>query len=290
MLEGFPLPDLDFDDDAVRSAYGSMDLSSQSICSEDYEELCEKNGIVINCSTPIRTTSNSMVFSAESINGNEQFAIKITPHKHRVHEEYEKRNLVTDSPFIVKTISLSESPTKALLKMELCEMGDISNYTFTEDDIWKMIHDIGMALNHLHSQGWMHLDVSPGNILITNEYFKLADFGTLTKIGEFEEGNEGAGPFVSPEALYFPNSDYEVGPPTDIFSFGVVLLECASQKTAPRGGCSGYQKIRNGEILLGQGNYTCSHSKELIDLINMMLAVDPSARPTAEQIVLATGM
>lgn len=290
MLEGFPVPDFDFDDDPVRSTYASVDIASQSISCEDYEEFCEKSGIVLASSTPLRCTSNSVVFSAESVNGNKQYAIKITPHKHRVHEEYDKRNLVTDSPYIVKTISLSESPTKALLKIELCELGDISNYTFTEDDIWKMIHDIGTALKHLHSQGWIHLDVSPGNILITNDCFKLADFGTLTKIGEFEEGNEGAGPFVSPEALAFPCTDFEVGPPTDIFSFGVVLFECASQQAAPRGGCPGYSKIRNGEILLGQGSYPCEHSQELIDLINMMLAVDPAERPTAEQLVQATGM
>ena len=269
MLDGFPVPDFDFDDDPLPSSLSSLSVA-QSISLEDYEELGEKKGLVINSATPIKTTSNSVVFSAQSPNGDEQWAVKITPHKHRVHEEYEKRQKLTDSPYIVKTISYVESPSKALLQMELCELGDISNYTFSEDEIWKMIHDIGSALDHLHSSGWMHLDVSPGNILVTEDCFKLADFGTLTKIGEFEEGNEGAGPFVSPEALAYPCSEYDVTSATDIFSFGVVLLEVASQKLAPRGGNAGYSKLRTGQLQLGSHPFECEHSDELINLINLI--------------------
>ena len=290
MLEGFPVPDFDFDDDPLPSVIPSIEVTTQSLTSEEYEDLCEKQGLIITSSTPLKCTSNSMVFSAQSASGDKQYAVKITPHKSRVHEEYQKRNKLQDSPYIVKTIAITESPSKAMLQMELCELGDISNYSFSEDEIWKMIHDIGCALNHLHNSGWMHLDVSPGNILVTETCFKLADFGTLTKIGEFEEGNEGAGPFVSPEALAYPCSDFEVGPPTDIFSFGVVLLEAAALKLAPRGGSSGYTKLRSGEIHLGDHPYECEHSQELIDLINMMLSVDPNDRPTAAQLVEASGM
>ena len=288
MLEGFPLPDFDFDEDPIATVLPSIDVTSHSLSAEDYDDLCEKRGLVINSSTPLKCTSNSMVFSAQSIDSDQQWAVKITPHKSRVHEEFEKRNKISDSPYIVKTFAISESPSKALLQMELCELGDISNYTFSEDEIWKMIHDIGEALNHLHSSGWMHLDVSPGNILVTETCFKLADFGTLTKIGEFEEGNEGAGPYVSPEALAYPCGDYEVNAATDIFSFGVVLMEVASQKIAPRGGCAGYSKLRSGELHLGEAPYECEHSRELIDLINMMISINPNDRPTAAQLVEAS--
>lgn len=290
MLDGFPVPDFDFEEDTSPHTYIQSDVTTQSISCEDYQELCEKRGIVIKKETPLRCTGNSVVFSADSSYSDEHWAVKITPHKHRVEDEYEKRNQLNDSPYIVKTIAIALSPTRALLQMELCELGDISKYTFTEDEIWKMIHDIGTALNHIHSQGWMHLDVSPGNILVTKECFKLADFGTLTKNGEFEEGNEGAGPFVSPEALSFPNTEYEVSYPTDIFSFGVVLLEVASQQLAPRGGCPGYSLLRTGQITLGTHPYECEHSAELIGLINMMLSVDPSDRPTAAQIVEASDL
>ncbi|KAH0793837.1 CAMK family protein kinase [Histomonas meleagridis] len=101
-----------------------------------------------------------------------------------------------------------------------------------------------MALQILHSHELMHLDVSPGNILMTNDgHFKLADFGTLTKINHFTEGDEGAGPYVSPEALAYPNGIHLVTTATDIFlvleSF---LMEAVTGKNAPRGGSQSYAK------------------------------------------------
>ena len=150
-----------------------------------------------------------------------------------------------------------------------------------------MIHDIGNALFQLHNSGWMHLDVSPGNILVADDVFKLADFGTLTMIGKFVEGNEGAGPFVSPEALAFPCGQFPVGAPTDIFSFGVVLLESISRQLAPRGGCDGYAKLRRGDIMLGSPGYpTNGCTEELVSFVNLMLSVNPNNRPTAADLVV----
>jgi membrane-associated tyrosine/threonine-specific cdc2-inhibitory kinase len=113
----------------------------------------------------------------------------------------------------------------------------------------------------------------------------LADFGTLTKIGSFVEGCEGAGPFVSPEALAFPFGPYEVTGQTDIFSFGVVMLECLTGQPSPRGGGEGYGKMRRGELGIGIGQYVCDCSEEIRALVNAMLAVDPNKRPTAKMLV-----
>ncbi|KAH0802951.1 CAMK family protein kinase [Histomonas meleagridis] len=143
-----------------------------------------------------------------------------------------------------------------------------------------------MALQILHSHELMHLDVSPGNILMTNDgHFKLADFGTLTKINHFTEGDEGAGPYVSPEALAYPNGIHLVTTATDIFSFGVVLMEAVTGKNAPRGGSQGYAKLRKGEIGVGHGIYQTNCTPELRDLINSMMRPNPSERPSAEWIV-----
>jgi serine/threonine protein kinase len=150
----------------------------------------------------------------------------------------------------------------------------------SEAEVWKLAHDIGTALSILHTGNWMHLDVSPGNILIGPRCFKLSDFGTLTQIGRFEAGMEGAGPYVSPEALSFPCGGAVTGQ-TDIFSLGLVLLEVVTGISAPRGGSPGYMQIRNGEIKLGVGKYTCSCSQRLIELINAMIDPDPGRRPTS---------
>jgi membrane-associated tyrosine/threonine-specific cdc2-inhibitory kinase len=131
----------------------------------------------------------------------------------------------------------------------------------------------------------MHLDVSPGNILRGQGLFKLADFGTLTQIEQFEEGKEGAGPYVSPEALDFPRGRFPVSTQTDIFSFAVVLLEVLTGKWAPRGGSLSYSSLRSGLIGIGSKGYECNCSPEMMTLVNQMLSIDPSQRPTAESLV-----
>lgn len=282
-MSGFPLPCFDFDDDDEGlEVYPSIPShqTPQVLDDADFEAL-RSQGLDINFSNPIRCTGNSTVYSAHTIGEDKQWAVKITEHKKQVESEYEKRQLLPNSPYLVQTISLTESPTKAILQMELCERGDIQNMVFDEPTIWSLIHDISEALYKIHQSGWLHLDISPGNILLSNDSFKLADFGTILKDGTFDEGCEGAGPYVSPEALAYPGGEYPVSYPTDIFSFGVVLLEAAAGKPAPRGGCDGYTKLRKNIIELGGPEFPCSMSEDLIQLINSMLRHNPTQRPTA---------
>jgi membrane-associated tyrosine/threonine-specific cdc2-inhibitory kinase len=172
--------------------------------------------------------------------------------------------------------------------MELCPCGHIAHQHLAEDTVWQLIHDIASGLLRVHESGWMHLDVSPGNILKGEDMFKLADFGTLTKCGSFAEGCEGAGPFVSPEALDFPRCPFPVNGQTDIFSFGIVLLEALTGRLAPRGGSHGYGRIRKGDLVLGDQQYKCDCSEELIQLVNAMLSVNPTERPTAADLIAAS--
>ena len=286
MFDGFPVPDFDFDDVAGDGAASDMMPNTTHVLSASELAAFQADlHLTIAADVPLRCTANSSVYIAASDSG-DRFAVKITSHKRRVAEEFAKRRQVPDSPFLVRTIALYESPAKALLQMELCADGDIAGRKFTsERELCALIFGVANALNVLHSAGWMHLDVSPGNILVSGDMFKLADFGTLTRVGEFVEGCEGAGPYVSPEALAFPGGEFPVGPPTDVFSFGVVLLEAASGVNAPRGGCDGYVKLRHGLLRLGQGNYVSPFSERTQALINAMLDPDPRRRPTAQQVV-----
>jgi serine/threonine protein kinase len=172
--------------------------------------------------------------------------------------------------------------------MELCEDGDIAHRQFSEAEAWQLLNNVAVGLAEIHAAGWIHLDVSPGNILRGIELFKLADFGTLIQIGKFRSGDEGAGPYVSPEALAFPHGRYEVGTPTDIFSLGVTMLEVLTGRKAPRGGSPGYGELRIGNIRLGQQGYESDVSLDLKQVVNQMLAIDPGARPTADRLVEIT--
>jgi membrane-associated tyrosine/threonine-specific cdc2-inhibitory kinase len=245
--------------------------------------LSEIYDLNLETSIPIRCTSNSVVYKATS-NG-ESWAVKITSNRRRVEEEYAKRIELGNSPYLVRTVSLQHISHKSVLQMEYCPFGDLAKLQLPEKDVWQLMNNIGNALEHVHAAGWIHLEVSPGNILRADDSFKLADFGTLTKIGHFSEGCEGAGPYVSPEVLAFPFGRHGVTGQTDVFSFGVVLLETLTGQAAPRGGSEGYGRLRRGEIAVGIRPYEADCSEQLGRIVNTMLRANPGERPTPRQLV-----
>lgn len=94
-------------------------------------------------------------------------------------------------------------------------------------------YDIANALNYLAEQNVVHRDIKPGNILLVSyassdphPHAKLIDFGIAKSDGRPEVATPGTAtgtaPYLSPEQA----SGEEVGPPSDVYSLGLVLLEC----------------------------------------------------------------
>ena len=71
--------------------------------------------------------------------------------------------------------------------MEFMPGGDLVNLMSNEDihEDWArfFVAEMVLALDALHSRGYLHRDVKPDNLLIAaNGHLKLADFGTCVKL------------------------------------------------------------------------------------------------------------
>ena len=90
--------------------------------------------------------------------------------------------------------------------------------------------DIASGLEHIHSNGLIHLDIKSANIFLDDAgALKIGDFGlAFQSKEELSDESEGDKVYLAPEVL-----SGRYGPKNDIFSFGCVLLELATFKTLP---------------------------------------------------------
>jgi eukaryotic-like serine/threonine-protein kinase len=95
--------------------------------------------------------------------------------------------------------------------------------TFSVADTIQIARDLLEALRFAHSQGIVHRDVKPSNIMVTpDRHCKIMDFGIAHVVGSELTSAEdvlGSPYYMAPEQL----SKGPIGPHTDLFSCAVVL-------------------------------------------------------------------
>ncbi|MGY6654965.1 protein kinase domain-containing protein [Amycolatopsis sp. TRM77291] len=97
-----------------------------------------------------------------------------------------------------------------------------------QDEVVELAARLTDALAHVHAHGITHRDLKPANILIDGDGPLIGDFGVAhafdaTRVTE-TGGVVGTAAYMAPEQVRGEN----VGPPADIYSLGLVLLECLS--------------------------------------------------------------
>lgn len=284
----FPLPDFDDSDGEGEGTIPDPDVPVENPFVAHTTHKFSANtqkGLQYDPYHLVYSTQSCTVYIARTIVSPYQFfALKSSPFVKRIRNEYTIFKSIGEHPSIISCYDMWVQKGLGFLQLELAPHGSIRQTitSFSEDESWRIFTHIAYALSRIHSMSYMHLDVSPANILQTvapNDkiVYKLADFGTALKFGDFEEDAEGAGPYVSPEALAFPHSPYEVGAPTDIFSFGVIMFEIVTHRMAPRT-YPGYEQLREGKFDL---NSVPNSFKIIKDMLNP----NPGLRPTADAIL-----
>lgn len=146
----------------------------------------------------------------------------------------------------------------------------------TERRTYKAMREILVALDFLHRQQMVHLDIKPENIFLKNDQYKLGDFGLVTRASCQEDVEEGDSRYMSKELLAGDHSDLTK---SDIFSLGATIYEICLARPLPMNGQE-WQDMRAG-ILLPLPNT----SPEMVGLIRNMMEPDFHRRPSAAELL-----
>lgn len=126
------------------------------------------------------------------------------------------------------------------LLMEYIEADNLKELYARHDEILlenvaQILIDMAVALEHVHENGFMHLDFKPENVLVTpNGSVRLVDFDLSQPIPEkpkkVSKKNPGTPGYMAPEQLLGEPISHRV----DIFSYGVAAYELlTNQKPFP---------------------------------------------------------
>lgn len=146
---------------------------------------------------------------------------------------------------------------------------------------------VARGLGAAHAIGLTHRDIKPGNIVKHDRITKIVDFG-IARLGEamwqtltVASTTVGTAAYMSPEQA----RGREVGPPSDVYSLGCVLMAMTTGKPP----FTDLDPIETARAHTSDPPPLCSDRRPevdplLDDLVARMLAKDPADRPSTDEV------
>jgi len=239
------------------------------------------------------------VFEAQKIVNGCDFAIKVIPKSIikndidlvRFQAEIDAQAFLK-SEFVVSLHDFFSDLNNYYLVLDLCKGGELNDYILEHDKLSEPVaalifQQIVSAVSYCHSNGVIHRDLKPHNILISEfPRIKVSDFGLCSVISENFLLNTfcGSPSYCSPECLCRQQFDARL---SDIWSMGVVLYTMVVGKTPWNSDHNQtvYQQIMKGDI-----TFPNHVSHQCRDLVTLMLKVNPNERATMKEIIAHSWM
>jgi eukaryotic-like serine/threonine-protein kinase len=158
-------------------------------------------------------------------------ACKVMQSPHRAKSEFDVLSCFAH-PNIVRPIGISGQVNLLMPFVEgtlLSDAIDIApRHRLSVSDTMRLAIYVGAALTHVHTRGFLHMDVKPDNIIVgVDGRPMLFDFGSARRIGgERPNTYVGTNVFIAPEEC----SLGPVGTGADIFSLAVTIYEMLTGK------------------------------------------------------------
>ncbi|KAI6657895.1 MAP kinase-activated protein kinase 5-like [Oopsacas minuta] len=294
-----------------------------SVKKEEFKSTDIQKSYDINWRSSIGEGVSGKVYQCKSKKTGEQFALKIILDNRSSKKEISLQQRCSESPNVVRIVDVYRGygihPSAKLgakylyVVLEMMNGGElfdlITKYANLPEDIASMyIRKIALAIKDVHNLGLIHRDIKPENILLKSPIMdisqdpdlKLADFGFAC-----EESSNPAKPdytpyYAPPEIICkdkrwnhsMTDADRQsYDSKCDIWSLGVVvyILLCGYPPFYPEVNYAEmtnymYACITHAKYKFHSQKW-CHISANAKDFIKCCLQVDPTSRPTIEQIL-----
>jgi serine/threonine protein kinase len=201
--------------------------------------------------------------------------------------EREARQLATlNHPNVIKLLAVGRSGAQPFIVMPFIEGSTLGQYVrqrgrLSSEEALTILRQLCAGLGYLHSQGLVHRDVKPGNVMVAiNGLVTLLDLGVVRE--------RGAPPITAPGArLGTPNymapeqieASHDVDQRADLYSLGAVAFELLTGSPPFRG--ANMRELLEQHRLAAPPNaahLATSVSRATADVLSQALAKAPQER------------
>jgi eukaryotic-like serine/threonine-protein kinase len=186
------------------------------------------------------------VYKARQLSLDRIVAIKVLPKRLSENQEFVDRfyregraAAKLNHPHIVQAIDVGESSGYHYFVMEFIDGRTVYDVlqedgVMAEADAIRYSRETALALDHAHARGFIHRDVKPKNIMISDDgIVKLADMGLAREISDYKTAQSEAGRaygtpyYISPEQI---RGEINIDFRADIYSLGATMYHMVTGK------------------------------------------------------------
>ncbi len=180
-----------------------------------------------------------------------------------------------DDPLIRRVEKMIKSRVLLTLKEVFLLMEYVDGLSLEQEKPGSMVELVRLfnlsarGLAHMHTQGWVHADIKPNNIVAVGDGIKIIDLGQSCRVGFVKPRIQGTPDYIAPEQVH----RQPITPKTDVYNLGATMYWCLTGRNIPTA-------LPKGDSLVG------SLDAEFIEKPRPVRELNPDTPEALEKLVM----